>query len=87
VASGLNGERFRKIVQEFDTIDPGAVTFRYPVKKDGTASIAEHFVFSPVEMSKILDPVLAGLSGACCGLQEHYNNLAEGGYEAQQYLE
>ena len=81
--SGLNGEKFHEIIREFDRIDPAAQAFRYPVKKDGSASIEQHFVFSPVEMSKILDAILAGLSGACCGLEEYHDQMAEAAFEAQ----
>lgn len=82
--SGLTGDEFREIIREFESIDPTSNAFRYPVKKDGTASVERHFVFSPVEMSKILDPILTTLSGACAGLEEYHSQLAEAAHEAQQ---
>ena len=59
------GERLRKIVSEFDAVDPDSHAFRYPLKrKDGTASVEEHFAFSLLQMSQVLGPVLTMLSGA-----------------------
>jgi hypothetical protein len=76
--AGLAKGEFEQIIKEFDKFDPRALTFRYPINKDGSASLTEkHFVFSPKEFVETLDPILKSLSGACSGLEEYGNVLAE----------
>ena len=76
---GLEDASFEEIVKEFDALDRGSYTFRYTVKKDGTASIAEHFAFSISDFATIMERILNNLSGACLGLEEI------SGFMAKQY--
>ncbi|MBZ5627759.1 MAG: hypothetical protein LAO06_02730 [Acidobacteriia bacterium] len=73
VQAGLPGAE--ALIKEFEDVDPGGFAFRYSVKKDGTASVDQHFVFAPSEFAARLDPVLDALYGACIGLEE-YRDLA-----------
>ena len=75
--SGPSGERLRNIVSEFDAVDRNSDASRYPLKRDGTASVEEHFAFSLLQMSRVLDPVLEMLSGACTSLEELHAQLAQ----------
>jgi hypothetical protein len=78
---GLEDASFEAIVKEFDELDRGSYTFRYTVKKDGTASIEEHFAFSISDFAAIMERILSNLSGACIGLEEI------SGFMAEQYRE
>lgn len=43
---------FEQIIKEFEGFDPNSFTFRYPINKDGSASLKEkHFVFSPKQLT------------------------------------
>jgi hypothetical protein len=65
------------LINEFETVDPGGFAFRYTVKKDGSPSVAPHFAFAPALFAGTLDPVLDALYGACIGLEEYRDSLAE----------
>ncbi len=82
--SGLTAEGFRSIVSEFDAVDRNSYAFRYPLKKNGTASVEEHFAFSLLEMSRVLDPVLTMLSNAWMTLEEYHSQLSEAAYLTRQ---
>ncbi len=81
--SGLTAEGFRSIISEFDAVDD-SYAFRYPLDKNGTASVEEHFAFSLLEMSRILDPVLTMLSNAWMTLGEYHSQLSDAAYEAYE---
>lgn len=88
--AGMRKGEFEQVIAEFEQFDPGSLTFRYPMKKDGTASLSEkHFVFSPKQFADTLDPILNTLSGACMGLEEYRRMLAEAqaGIESQAYAD
>ena len=76
--AGMGKGEFERVVEEFEQIDASSMTFRYPITKDGRPSLAEkHFVFSPINVGATLDPIIQVLSGACSGLEEHRQMLAE----------
>jgi hypothetical protein len=77
--SGLTAEGFRSIISEFDEVDD-SYAFRYPLNKNGTASVEEHFAFSLLQMSRVLDPVLEMLSNAWMTLGEYHSQLSEAAY-------
>ena len=80
---GLEDAVFEEVLKEFDELDKGSYTFRYTVKKDGTANIAEQFAFSIPEFAGIMDRILNNLSGACIGLDELCDLSAELYHEAE----
>jgi hypothetical protein len=56
---------------EFDNIDGGSFSFRYPTKKNRkTPNLSHHFSFNVIEFSQTLDPILETLDGAVEGLEE-----------------
>ncbi len=75
--SGLESNSFEKIMAEFEQIDPGSFTFRYLMDKKGKSPLEKHFVFSVTDFAGVLDPILETLSGACLGLEEYRDMLAE----------
>ncbi len=76
--AGMEKGKFEQVIAEFEKFDPASYTFRYPIKKDGSASLTEkHFCFSPKQFAETLDPILTELSGACIGLEEYKQMLAE----------
>jgi hypothetical protein len=80
--AGLAKGEFEQVVKEFEKFDPRSFTFRYPINKDGSASLPEkHFVFSPKQFVDTLDPILKSLSGACSGLEGYRDTLAEAAAE------
>jgi hypothetical protein len=84
--AGMAKGEFEKIIEEFEAYDAGSFTFRYPLKKDGGPSLKEsHFVFSPKQFLDTLDPILTSLSGACSGLEEYKQMMADGAAEAASY--
>jgi hypothetical protein len=75
---GLESPDFEAIVREFDRVDGGSFTFRYPVKKDGkTASVDKHFIFNIPKFCEQMEPILRNLSGACTGLEYYLDTMHE----------
>ena len=75
-------DNLENLIKELSQIDPASYAFRYPIKKDGSPSVPDHFIFSVVEFAKGLDYVLKMLDGVICGLHEEWNARAEFAYEA-----
>ena len=75
---------FVSLVQEFQSIDPGSYSFRYPTKTNGEDSLPSHFSFNLLDFSKRIDPLLKVLDGALLGLDAYWDAAAESAYEAQQ---
>jgi hypothetical protein len=81
--AAITFDDFVAIVEEFERADPSSFSFRYPVKKDLTASLDGHFTFSVRRFASIMDEVLNTLSGACDCLPDIANDQAEAAYEAR----
>jgi hypothetical protein len=75
--AGFTKTGFENVVKEFDGLDPGSFTFRYPMKKDGSAALEKSFIFSVREFADVLDPILRTLAGGCSGLEEYRSQLGE----------
>jgi hypothetical protein len=84
---GLDEPLFEDVLKEFDELDKGSYTFRYTVKKDGTASIEKDFAFSVPNFVAIMDRILNNLSGACYGLEVMSDQAAEMYHEAKAEYE
>ena len=76
-------KEFEVLLKEIDAIDPLSQSFRYPTKRNGEASVSKHFLFSILEFSKTLDPILDMLDSASAGLRAQWDNYAEALYESQ----
>ena len=64
----------RKIIREFQQIDPSSHSFRYPVNKKGEASLEENFRFNVFEFASILDDLFPTLRHAVMAAHEEYQN-------------
>ena len=75
----------RKIIREFQQIDPGSHSFRYPFNKKGKASLEENFRFNIFEFASILDDLFPTLRCAVMAAHEENENQARALGEAQDY--
>ena len=73
------------IIGEFQKIDSGSYSFRYPVNREGKASLEEDFQFNVFKFASILDDLFPTLEGAVIGAHEEYQNLVCALGEAQDY--
>lgn len=71
-------EELEKLLNDFDAIDAGSDTFRYPLNREGAASVPRHFVINVSEFCQQMDELLNLLDGATMGLREiRYSKLEE----------
>jgi hypothetical protein len=82
--TALTFDEFTTIVKEFEEADPSAFSFRYPVKKNLTPALDDHFTFSVRAFALTMDEVLNTLYSACCALPEIANAQAEAACEAMR---
>ena len=68
---------FKRIVLEFDRIDPGSYSFRYPVDRNGCGSLPHHFCFNVVDFGRKFDGLLRILDGAATWAYEEFQAEAE----------
>lgn len=78
-------EDFRTMINEIHTIDVGSYAFRYPIKKDGTASLPSHFRFDLFEFCGVLDKILPALEGAAIGAGDEFEARSDLMAEAVDY--
>ena len=81
--TGLSNPEFVEAVNEFQKYDPGSYAFRYTVKRDGSAALPEHFIFSVARFMEVMNPILEALYGATLGLYEHVQAEMESRFETQ----
>src|SRR6185312_139307 len=60
----------KELIAEFNEIDPGSYTFRYPMTKKGDPSCDQRFGFNVLRMAKQLDRVLNQLSDFSYALED-----------------
>ena len=75
----------RKVIGEFQKIDPGSYSFRYPVDTQGKASLEEDFRFNVFEFASILDDLFPTLRYVVIAAPEEYQNQVRALSEAQDY--
>ncbi|GCE03645.1 hypothetical protein [Dictyobacter aurantiacus] len=68
---------FVRFVKEFDSVDAGSYTFRYPIKKDAQASVPPHFIFHVPAFCQYMDALLETLEAALTGIQLVYDQRSE----------
>ena len=76
-ALGFDPGFLERAVKEFEEFDPQSHTFRYLIDKKRRPTVERHFMFSPVQFSQTLDPILSLFSGACMGLAVEFEELME----------
>ena len=75
----------RNVIREFQEIDPGSYSFRYPVDTQGKASLEENFRFNVFEFASILDDLFPTLRYVAIAAPEEYQNQVRALGEAQDY--
>lgn len=73
---------FEERLQDFDAIDPSSFAFRYPTKKDGSAVLQTHFVFSVRQFVDELDPVLDLFDDVVYELEVRWHDQTEATFES-----
>ena len=74
-----------EIIGEFQQIDPGSQSFRYPVKTTGKASLEEDFRFNIFKFASILDDLFPTLQHAVIVAPQEFQQQARALGEAQDY--
>jgi hypothetical protein len=83
-------EQCKAVIEDFNKIDRGSYTFRYPVQKmrnnsgEREASVGHHFAFDVQRVACLLDPVLEMLSAAAYTLDHYCDCMCEAIGEAEQ---
>lgn len=62
--------KYRKIVREFDSVDPQSMSFRYPRKKRGGSLLPRHFTFSVPDFANRINSLCDDLLGASIAVGE-----------------
>jgi len=79
-----NGD-LRQIISEFNSIDSGSYSFRYPIDKKGNPSLASHFTFNLFDFCNILDELLTVFPGIALAVHETLQSIYEERTEVKQY--
>lgn len=76
--TGLRSKQdFVALLSEFDSVDGGSFSFRYPTNKDGNPSLPKGFRFSLKIFAAALDKLLGILAGAGMGAEATADEEAE----------
>lgn len=79
-----NFEDCRRIVEDFNKIDPQSYAFRYPIDTKGKGSVSHHFAFDVRIFVARLDPLIELMSGTAMALDDICDRTAEAMAEAQE---
>jgi hypothetical protein len=79
-----NFEDCRRIIEDFNKIDPQSYAFRYPIDTKGKGSLSHHFAFDVHLFAERLDPLIELLSGTAMVLDDMYDGMREAMAEAGQ---
>ncbi len=79
-----NFDDVKKIIEDFNEIDPGSYAFRYPIDTKGKGSVEHHFAFDIRRVAAMLNPLLDVLSGAAYALDDAYDSMQQAYGEAMQ---
>jgi hypothetical protein len=70
-------EHLGTIVKEFDRIDPGSYSFRYPINSLGKKSTGEHLLLNIVDIAKTFSSIFPKLEALDMGIQVKRERLLE----------
>lgn len=76
-------KELEQLLKDFDDIDKGSYTFRYPLDTKEQASVPHHFMFSVPNFCHRMDDLLDLLQGATIELREMRFSLLEQTYHMQ----
>ncbi len=80
-------EEVEELLRDFDAVDIGSYTFRYPVDTRGNPSVPHHFMVHMPTFCKRMDALLESLEGAVMGLEVTEQEMLEAAYYAQEGME
>ncbi len=80
-------EEVEELLRDFDAVDVGSYTFRYPVDTKGNPSVPHHFSIHMPTFCKRMDALLESLEAALMGLEVTEDKMLEAAYYAQEGLE
>ena len=70
-------------LRDFESVDLGSYTFRYPVDTKGNPSVPHHFMVHMPTFCKRMDALLKALEAAVMGLEVTEDRMLEAAYAAQ----
>jgi hypothetical protein len=79
-------EEVEELLRDFDTVDVGSYTFRYPVDTRGNPSVPHHFMVHMPTFCKRMDALLESLEAAVMGLEVTEQEMLEAAYYAQESM-
>jgi len=80
-------EEVEELLRDFERVDLGSYTFRYPIDKQGNPSVPHHFVVHMPTFCKRMDALLEALEAALMGLEIAEERMLEAAYVAQEGAE
>jgi len=80
-------EELEELLTDFDRIDEGSYTFRYPLDTKGKDSVTHHFVVNIPTFCEKMDELLNALEGACIELRRIRYSMLESAYNEQMKKE
>ncbi len=76
---------FRKVIDEFESVDAGSYVFRYPIDTKGSPSLNGYFRFNIFDFCEALDAIFPVLDGAAYGAHEQLQATYQEMAESRQY--
>jgi len=70
-------EDLEELLKDFDSIDEGSYTFRYPLDTKGEDSVSHHFVVNIPHFYNRMDQLLSRLDSACIELRKVRYSMLE----------
>ncbi len=80
-------EEFEELLRDFETVDVGSYTFRYPVDTKGNPSVPHHFMVHMPTFCERMDALLESLEAALMGLEVTEDRVLEAAYYPQDGIE
>lgn len=80
-------EEVEELLRDFESVDLGSYTFRYPVDTKGNPSVPHHFVVHIPTFCEWMDGLLESLEAALVGLEVTEERMLEAAYTAQENVE
>lgn len=80
-------EEVGELLRDFETVDQGSYTFRYPIDTKGDPSVPAHFMVHMPTFCKRMDALLESLEAALMGLEVTEERMLEAADYFQEGLE
>ncbi len=80
-------EEVEELLRDFEIVDLGSYTFRYPVDTKGNPSVPHHFMVHMPTFCKRMDALLESLEAAVMGLEVTEDEMLEAAYYTQEGLD